>query len=49
MKYHLFEVFGVELEYMLINASNFKVNPIVDQLFIQKNGEISLLQIMKKF
>ncbi|MBZ9728992.1 glutamate--cysteine ligase [Salegentibacter sp. JZCK2] len=41
MKYHLFEVFGIELEYMLIDASSFKVNPIVDQLFISKNGEIT--------
>ncbi len=41
MKYHLFEVFGIELEYMLINKSSFKVNPIVDQLFISKNGEIT--------
>ncbi|WP_289023858.1 glutamate-cysteine ligase family protein [uncultured Salegentibacter sp.] len=41
MRYHLFEVFGIELEYMLINASNFKVNPIVEQLFIQKKGEIT--------
>jgi carboxylate-amine ligase len=41
MKYHLFEVFGIELEYMLVDASSFKVNPIVDQLFISKNGEIT--------
>ncbi|PKD17089.1 glutamate--cysteine ligase [Salegentibacter salinarum] len=41
MKYHLFEVFGIELEYMFIDASSFKVNPIVDQLFISKNGEIT--------
>ncbi|SKB33505.1 carboxylate-amine ligase [Salegentibacter holothuriorum] len=41
MGYHLFEVFGIELEYMLIDASNFKVNPIVDQLFISKKGEIT--------
>ncbi|TDN85890.1 carboxylate-amine ligase [Salegentibacter sp. 24] len=41
MKYHLFEVFGIELEYMLVNASSFKVNPIVDQLFINKNGVIT--------
>ncbi|PRX49824.1 carboxylate-amine ligase [Salegentibacter salegens] len=41
MKYHLFEVFGIELEYMLVESSSFKVNPIVDQLFISKNGEIT--------
>ncbi|MBZ9629867.1 glutamate--cysteine ligase [Salegentibacter sp. LM13S] len=41
MKYHLFEVFGIELEYMLVDASSFKVNPIVDQLFISKNGDIT--------
>lgn len=38
MNYHLFEVFGIELEYMLVNSQNFKVNPIVDQLFTKKNG-----------
>ncbi|CAL66514.1 glutamate-cysteine ligase family protein [Christiangramia forsetii] len=41
MAYHLFEVFGIELEYMLVKRSNFKVNPIVDQLFIEKHGSIT--------
>ncbi len=40
MSYHLFEVFGIELEYMLINSNSFKVNPIVDQLLTKKNGSL---------
>ena len=39
--YHLFEVFGIELEYMLINNSNFKVAPVVDQLLSLKNGKLT--------
>ncbi|MDR5590199.1 glutamate-cysteine ligase family protein [Christiangramia sp. SM2212] len=41
MAYHLFEVFGIELEYMLVNKSDLKINPGVDQLFIAKNGSIT--------
>lgn len=40
-KYHLFEVYGIELEYMLVNNSNFKVAPIVDQLLTIKEGKIT--------
>lgn len=40
-RYHLFEVFGIELEYMLINKSNFKVAPVVDQLLSLKNGSLT--------
>ncbi|MFV0573451.1 MAG: glutamate-cysteine ligase family protein [Xanthomarina gelatinilytica] len=40
-KYHLFEVFGIELEYMLINNSTFKVAPIVDQLLTKKEGKLT--------
>lgn len=39
-KHHLFEVFGIELEYMLVEKSNGKVSPIVDQLMRAKTGEI---------
>lgn len=41
MSYHLFEVFGIELEYMLVNKSSLKVAPIVDKLIINKTGEIT--------
>ena len=41
MSYHLFEVFGIELEYMLINSASFKVNPIVDKLLTKKNGSLT--------
>ncbi|MDT0641765.1 glutamate-cysteine ligase family protein [Zunongwangia sp. F363] len=41
MSYHLFEVFGIELEYMLITSETFKVNPAVDRLFTQKNGSLT--------
>ena len=40
-KYKLFEVFGIELEYMLINDTTFKVAPIVDVLLTKKNGELT--------
>lgn len=41
MNYHLFEVFGIELEYMLVNKSSLKVAPIVDELMIAKTGRIT--------
>jgi carboxylate-amine ligase len=40
-KYHLFEVYGIELEYMLVHNSNFKVAPIVDQLLTKKEGKLT--------
>lgn len=40
-KYHLFEVYGIELEYMLIHTDNFKVAPIVDALLTKKNGSLT--------
>jgi hypothetical protein len=40
MSYHLFEVFGIELEYMLVDSTSFKVSPKVDELMISKAGEI---------
>ena len=40
-KYHLFEVYGIELEYMLVNNSSFKVAPIVDQLLTKKEGKLT--------
>ena len=40
-KYHLFEVYGIELEYMLVSKSNFKVTPIVDQLLTLKEGALT--------
>ncbi|QYA26504.1 glutamate--cysteine ligase [Gramella sp. MT6] len=41
MAYHLFEVYGIELEYMLVQRSNLKVNPIVDKLLTKKNGSLT--------
>lgn len=41
MSYHLFEVIGIELEYMLVSSSNLKVNPIVDKLLTKKNGSLT--------
>ncbi|SFJ50242.1 glutamate-cysteine ligase family protein [Olleya namhaensis] len=40
-KYHLFEVYGIELEYMLVNTNSFKVAPIVDVLLTKKNGQLT--------
>ncbi|WP_034925458.1 glutamate-cysteine ligase family protein [Gillisia sp. CAL575] len=41
MSYRLFEVFGIELEYMLVKTTNLKITPIVDKLMILKNGSIT--------
>lgn len=41
MAYHLFEVYGIELEYMLVQNSDLKVNPIVDSLLTRKNGTLT--------
>ncbi len=41
MSYHLFEVAGIELEYMLVGKADLKVAPVVDELFIEKTGEIT--------
>ncbi len=40
-KYHLFEVYGIELEYMLIQKKSFKVSPMVDKLLTKKNGSLT--------
>jgi len=40
-KYHLFEVYGIELEYMLVNNKTFKAAPIVDKLLTKKAGELT--------
>mgnify|MGYP003665945988 CR=1 FL=1 len=36
--YHLFEVYGIELEYMLVYKNNLKTAAIVDKLLTVKNG-----------
>ena len=41
MSYRLFEVYGIELEYMLVNSKTFKVNPIVDKLLTTKHGSLT--------
>ncbi|MEO2129420.1 MAG: glutamate-cysteine ligase family protein, partial [Christiangramia sp.] len=41
MSYRLFEVFGIELEYMVVSRDQLQVKPIVDELFLKKNGEIT--------
>lgn len=40
-KYHLFEVYGIELEYMLVNNDSLKIAPIVDQLLTKKAGKLT--------
>ncbi|NEV94308.1 glutamate--cysteine ligase [Psychroflexus sp. YR1-1] len=40
MKYHLFDVFGIELEYMLVNAQTGKIEASVDELMKLKTGSI---------
>lgn len=39
-KYHLFEVVGIELEYMLVDQESLKVAPQVDELFKLKCGSL---------
>lgn len=38
--YHLFDVYGIELEYMLVHNETFKVAPQVDGLLTKKAGEL---------
>lgn len=40
-KYHLFKVFGIELEYMLVSTNTFKVAALVDGLLTKKNGSLT--------
>lgn len=40
MIYHLFDVVGIELEYMIVNQSSFNINPICDKLLEKANGSI---------
>lgn len=37
---HLFEAFGVELEYMIVDKTTLDVQPIADVLLKDKNGEV---------
>lgn len=41
MSYHLFEVFGIELEYMLVTKEDLKIDPVVDRLLTAKNGTLT--------
>ena len=41
MSYHLFEVIGIELEYMIVDASTLRVSPITDKLLTAKNGSLT--------
>ncbi|ALJ04070.1 glutamate--cysteine ligase [Pseudalgibacter alginicilyticus] len=40
-KYHLFDVIGIELEYMLVSKTTLKITPFVDTLLTIKNGELT--------
>lgn len=39
MAYRIFEVFGVEMEYMIVNRDTLKVSPIADELFKKVTGD----------
>jgi len=39
--YHLFDVFGVEMEYMIVDAESLDVKPITDELLRDVAGEIT--------
>lgn len=36
--FHLFEVFGIELEYMIVHQDDFKIAPLADRIFFRRNG-----------
>ncbi|NQV53164.1 MAG: glutamate--cysteine ligase [Flavobacteriales bacterium] len=38
MSYHLFDVYGVELEYMIVDQTTRKIRPIADQIFKEATG-----------
>ena len=38
--FHLFEVIGVELEYMIVDRDTLDVRPICDELLISESGEV---------
>src|SRR5690606_9066753 len=40
-RYHLFELYGIELEYIIVHIIPFKVAPIVDKLLTTKAGELT--------
>lgn len=40
-KLHLFEAFGLELEYMIVDLNTLSIAPITDQLFFELNGDYS--------
>lgn len=39
--YHLFERFGIELEYMIVDRNTLKVFPVADQVLSKVNGSIT--------
>ncbi len=39
--FHLFERFGIELEYMIVDRETLKVNPLTDQVIKEVNGSIT--------
>lgn len=41
MKYHLFDVVGVELEYMIVDQDSLRVCPIADQVFKECTGSFT--------
>lgn len=41
MSYQLFQVYGIELEYMLVHSGTLRINPVVDKLFTKKHGSLT--------
>lgn len=39
--YHLFDVFGVELEYMIVDRNTLEIRPIVDKVIHEMTGEFT--------
>ncbi len=41
MPYHLFDVYGIELEYMVVDRDTLRIRPIVDELLREVTGRYS--------
>lgn len=38
LRYHLFQAYGIELEYMIVDRDTLDVRPIADELLKQEAG-----------
>ena len=38
---HLFQAYGIELEYMIVDADTLNIRPISDKILIDQNGKVN--------